>query len=56
MAHREHISRWFYDVTPEVHQGLAEMYVADPRFAKTYDDVAPGLAAYVSAAILALYR
>ena len=55
-AHREHISRWFYDVTPEVHQGLAEMYVADPRFAKTYDDVEPGLAAYLSAAILALYR
>ena len=21
VAHREHISRWFYDVTPEVHQG-----------------------------------
>jgi len=54
--HREHISRWFYDVTPEVHQGLAEMYVADPRFASTYDDVAPGLAQYVSASILALYR
>ena len=32
-AHRDHISRWFYEVTPEVHQGLAEMYVADPRFA-----------------------
>ncbi len=56
VAHREHISRWFYQVTPEVHQGLAQMYVADPRFAKTYDDLAPGLAQYVSEAILALYR
>lgn len=56
VAHREHISRWFYDVTPEVHQGLAQMYVTDERFTKTYDDVAPGLAAYVSEAILALYR
>jgi DNA-binding transcriptional MerR regulator len=56
VAHREHISRWFYEVTPEVHQGLAQMYVADPRFTATYDDVAPGLAQYVSEAILALYR
>jgi len=56
LAHREHISRWFYDVTPEIHQGLAEMYLADPRFTKTYEDRAPGLAAYVSGAIAALYR
>jgi hypothetical protein len=56
VAHREQISRWFYQVTPEAHQGQARMYVADPRFAKTYDDVATGLAAYVSEAILALYR
>ena len=54
-AHRDHISRWFYEVTPAVHQGLAEMYVADPRFARTYDDVEPGLAAYVRDAILGLY-
>jgi hypothetical protein len=32
------------------------MYVADPRFTATYDDLAPGLAQYVSEAILALYR
>jgi DNA-binding transcriptional MerR regulator len=55
VAQREHISRWFYEVTPEVHQGLAEMYVADERFAGNYDDVEPGLAQYVSDAILALY-
>ena len=54
-AHRDHISRWFYEVTPAVHQGLAEMYVVDPRFATTYDDVEPGLAAYVRDAILGLY-
>ncbi len=55
-AHREHISRWFYEVMPEAHMGLAQMYVADPRFTATYDDLAPGLAQYVSDAILALYR
>ena len=36
-----------------MHRNLAEMYVADPRFAANYDRVAPGLAAYVRAAILA---
>jgi len=39
-----------------VHQGLADMYVADPRFAKAYDDVEPGLAGYLREAVLALYR
>jgi hypothetical protein len=29
------------------------MYVADPRFTATYDDVAPGLAVYVRDAIAA---
>ena len=27
------------------------MYVADPRFTKTYEDIAPGLAQYVRDAI-----
>ena len=56
VAHREQISRWFYEVTPEVHLGLAQMYVADPRFTATYDAIEPGLAAYVSEAVQALYR
>jgi MerR family transcriptional regulator, thiopeptide resistance regulator len=49
-AHRAHISRWFYDVSPAMHRGLAEMYVADARFARHYDAVEPGLAAYLRAA------
>ena len=51
--HRGHITRYFYDCGYDIHRGLAEMYVQDPRFAKFYDDVAPGLARYVSTAILA---
>ncbi|HET9103082.1 MAG TPA: MerR family transcriptional regulator [Solirubrobacteraceae bacterium] len=51
--HRAHISRWFYPVSPAMHRNLAEMYVADPRFTASYEQVAPGLAAYVRAAILA---
>ena len=52
-AHRDHITRWFYDCTPEIHRGLAELYVADPRFTATYEAVAPGLAQYVHDAIVA---
>jgi len=51
--HRQHLSSWFHDVPPELHRGLAELYVADPRFAEHYDRIAAGLAGYVSAAILA---
>ena len=46
-AHRAHIERWFYDLDHGFHRGLADMYVADPRFTATYEDLAPGLAAYV---------
>ena len=51
--HRQHISRWFYDCTYDMHRGLAEMYLADERFGQNYDDMAPGLAQYVHDAMLA---
>ena len=50
-AHRRSIHDRFYDVSYAMHRGLGDMYVADPRFTKTYDDLAPGLAAYVRDAI-----
>ncbi|HET7475035.1 MAG TPA: MerR family transcriptional regulator [Dermatophilaceae bacterium] len=50
---RRHIDRWFYDCSPQLHVNLAEMYLADPRFTRTYEDVAPGLAQYVHDAIVA---
>ncbi len=50
-AHRRHIEARFYDLTHEFHRCLADMYVADPRFAKNYDDLEPGLAQYVRDAI-----
>lgn len=52
-AHRQHISRWFYDCSVDVHRGLGEMYVADPRFTATYEQVADGLASYIRDAIVA---
>jgi DNA-binding transcriptional MerR regulator len=51
--HREHISRWFYDCSPQMQRGLAEMYVADDRFRRTYDDRAQGLAQWIHDAVLA---
>ena len=51
--HRQHLSTWFHDVPPEMHRGLAELYLADPRFAEHYDRIAAGLAAYLSAVIIA---
>lgn len=51
--HRLHIDRWFYPCSHAMQCCLAEMYVADPRFAASYDQHAPGLSAYVREAILA---
>ncbi len=52
-AHRQGIDSWFYPCSHEMQVSLAEMYVADPRFAAYYDDVRSGLAQYVHDAILA---
>jgi DNA-binding transcriptional MerR regulator len=48
---RLQIDKWFYDITPEFHRGLGDMYVADPRFTKTYEDIKPGMTQYVRDAI-----
>lgn len=52
-AHRLHITRWFYDCSPAMHRGLGEMYLADPRFTRHYEEQAVGLAQYVHDAVLA---
>jgi DNA-binding transcriptional MerR regulator len=51
--HRAQISAHFYECTYEIQVGLAEMYLADPRFTRFYDDQRPGLAQYVHDAIQA---
>ena len=51
VAHREHITRWFYPCSVEMQRGLAEMYIADPRFTANIDRIAPGLAQYIHEAI-----
>jgi len=51
--HRATIDKRFYPVSQEMHVGLAEMYIADPRFAANYEKVHAGLAKYLHDAILA---
>lgn len=53
--HREHITRWFYDCSEEIHAGLGQMYVADQRFTENIDKAGTGLAQYMSDAIAARY-
>src|SRR6185503_17358165 len=48
---RLQIDKWFYDITPSFHRNLGDMYLADPRFTKTYEDMVPGMAQYVRDAI-----
>ena len=52
-AHRRQIDDAFYPCSYEMHVGLAEMYLADPRFTATYEKIAPGLAQYLHDAIKA---
>ena len=52
-AHRHQINDAFYELSYEMHVGLAEMYLADPRFTATYERIAPGLAQYLHDAIKA---
>jgi DNA-binding transcriptional MerR regulator len=50
---RQQIARNFYDCPPSMHAGLGRMYVEDERFTAHYEEIAPGLAQYVSTAVQA---
>ena len=52
--HRAPIER-FYDCGDEMHRSLAEMYLADERFTRYYDDIEPGLAQFVHDIVVASY-
>ncbi|MEU1844903.1 MerR family transcriptional regulator [Micromonospora sediminicola] len=49
--HRQLITEWWYDCPLELHTGLADMYVADPRFTEYFETIRPGMAAYLNEAI-----
>ena len=37
VAHRDAITKWFYDCSVEMQKNLAVMYIEDPRFKEYYD-------------------
>ncbi|MEV0713702.1 MerR family transcriptional regulator [Asanoa sp. NPDC050611] len=49
--HRQSIGRWFYECTYEIHTGLADMYVNDPRFTAYFEKIKPGMARFLNEAI-----
>jgi DNA-binding transcriptional MerR regulator len=51
--HRQHIRKWFYDCSYELHRCLGGMYVSDERFKEYYDSMRPGLAEHLRDAIAA---
>lgn len=51
--HRAHISGAYYDASPPLMRGLAQMWVADDRFRSSIDRARPGLADYQSCAVTA---
>ena len=44
--HRAHITRWFYPCSLEIHRGLGQLYVDDPRFTANVDKFGAGVAAF----------
>ncbi|WP_061321216.1 MerR family transcriptional regulator [Clostridium botulinum] len=48
---REHISKNFYDCTPEIFRGLGEIYVNDERFTANIDKYKTGLSKFLREAI-----
>ena len=47
----EYLNRYFYTCDLDFFRSLADMWVADPRFAANYDRVRPGGAAFVREAV-----
>lgn len=51
--HRKHVCRWFYDLSPEAHVTLAEMWETDDRFRTNIDKHGIGLTSWVASAVRA---
>lgn len=49
---RQHITDSFYNCTPEIFRGLAEVYVCDERFTANIDKFKEGLAQFMSEAMI----
>lgn len=50
-AMRVHMDHWFFPIDGDFHRNLGDMYVQDPRFARTYEELRAGLSQYLRDAI-----
>lgn len=48
---RAHITKYFYECTPEIFRGLGDLYVDDDRFTQNIDKIKPGLARFLREAM-----
>jgi MerR family transcriptional regulator, thiopeptide resistance regulator len=56
LAARHHASiDRYYDCSEEMHRNLTEMYLADERFTRYYDDAEPGLAQFLHDIVVSSY-
>jgi DNA-binding transcriptional MerR regulator len=53
LEHRQHIDRWFYPLSPEMHAKLADMWESDARFETNIDRYAKGLTHWMARAVRA---
>lgn len=51
--HRQHVDRWFYPLSREMHVNLADMWEADERFKNNIDKNGDGLTAWLANAVRA---
>lgn len=49
--HFQQINNRYYTCTPEIYRGLGDLYVNDERFKANYEQVRPGLAKFMRAAM-----
>lgn len=50
-AYQDHVTKYYYTLTKEIYASLADVYVDDERFKKTFEDIKPGLSKFYSEAV-----
>lgn len=48
----KHINKYFYDCSLEIFEALGHVYVEDPEFTASYENLRPGLAAFMEKAMV----
>ncbi|MEM1153124.1 MAG: MerR family transcriptional regulator [Pseudomonadota bacterium] len=54
--YRLHNCRWYYELSPQMHASLADMWEFDDRYSKNIDRFAPGLTAWLAKSVRAVIK